>query len=93
MSDISIEDDPDPLPELRNGLHYYDVHDFLSEIVRPDSRHTLQYREWYSECSDTPDLEENTSDQASAIIEFKEPVGRTTILRWLGRFAHFSLFE
>ena len=41
MSEFSIEDDPDPLPERRNGLHYYDVHDFLNEIVRPDSRHTI----------------------------------------------------
>ena len=93
MSEISIEDDPDPLPELRNGLHYYDVHDFLSEVVRADSRHTLQYREWYPMNDAAQGCENDTTDQGSTISEVKVSVRRAGLLRRLGRFAHFAVFE
>ena len=93
MSEFSLEDDPDPLPELRNGLHYYNVHDFLRKILRQDSRHTLQYREWYPICDEVQGQENDGIDQVSDVSKVKVPIGRTSILRRLGRFAHFAVFE
>lgn len=93
MSEFSIEDDPDPLPERQNGMHYYDVHDFLNEIVRPDSHHTLQYREWYPMNDAAQGSENDSTDQVSTISEINVSVRRVGLLRRLGRFAHFAVFE
>ena len=93
MSEFSAEDDPDPLPELRKGLHHYKISDFLNDIVRPDSRHTIQYREWYPNSDVAQGGENGSIEQVSTTPEVKVSIRRVGLLRTLGKFVYFAVFE
>jgi hypothetical protein len=56
MREFLTDKSPGSSLALRNGLHYYKIHDFLDDIVRPDSLLTEWYRESYPQ---EVDKEEN----------------------------------
>ncbi len=85
MSELLLtdEDDPGPLSGLKNGLHYYHIGQFLSEIVPEDSPLTIHYRDEYSRGDDV--AEERTTMSSHDAVEQISSRHRTALMGYFAR--------
>ncbi len=91
MSELLLtdEDDPGPLSGLKNGLHYYHIGQFLSEIVPEDSPLTIRYRDEYSRDSEV--AAERTTVPSYDVAEQVPSRHRTALMGYFARIgAAFS---